>query len=176
MLSFRVFAARPPRRSPDSISNLAPISHPLSPNSFHCHRSEKTPVNSNHCHTSKIAVCNPCVCHTSEPPQGAYTRRSNIQTSRGPQPSNLPSIQRSNDLSPLFSYSCELFCMFLHMRKSQPLSFQALPHSLPKKRGGDTPNVPTFNLQTFKRSPRPIAANSFGATIPKGTRFLYDPG
>src|SRR6266478_5188408 len=146
MLSFRVFAARPPRRSPDSISNLAPISHPLSPNSFHCHRSEKTPVNSNHCHTSKIAACNPCVCYTSEPPGGLHSTF---------QPPNLPSIQRSNDLSPLFSYSCELFCMFLHMRKSQPLSFQALPHSLPKNTGwgySQPSNVQPSNLQTFPPS------------------------
>ena len=44
----------------------------------------------------------------------------------------------------------------------------------PKKapRWGDT----TFNLQTFKRSPVPLRPNAFGATIPKGTRFLYDPG
>ena len=47
----------------------------------------------------------------------------------------------------------------LHLRKAYLLCFQAIPNSLPKTtRGGGTPNVQTFNLQTFKRSERPIAA------------------
>ena len=39
-------------------------------------------------------------------------------------------------LSPLFSYSCTLFCTFLHSRKTQPFYFQAIPHSLRKTPGG----------------------------------------
>ena len=43
--------------------------------------------------------------------------------------------------NPFFSYPCALFCIFLHSRKTQLLSFQPLPHSLPKTtRGGGTPH------------------------------------
>ena len=51
------------------------------------------------------------------------------------QPSNLPMFQRVSELSPLFSHSCALFCTFLHSRKSQLVSFQAIPHSLQKNGG-----------------------------------------
>src|SRR5713226_3407186 len=33
---------------------------------------------------------------------------------------------------PLFSYTCALFCTFLHFRKPQPFFFQSLPHSASK--------------------------------------------
>jgi hypothetical protein len=57
------------------------------------------------------------------------------------------------ELSPYILYSCALFCAFLHHRKTQPLSFQTVPHSLPKTtRGGGTSNVPRPNAQTLKRS------------------------
>ncbi len=48
------------------------------------------------------------------------------------QPSKLPTLQRVSELSPLFSYLCELFCKFLHSPKTQLFSFQAIPHSLQK--------------------------------------------
>ena len=61
-------------------------------------------------------------------------------------------------LSPFLSYSCALFCAFLHPCKTHPLSFQAVPHSLAKNRGGGTSQH--FNIPTFRRSPiRPIAAD-----------------
>jgi hypothetical protein len=61
--------------------------------------------------------------------------------------SNLQSFQRVSDLSPFFSHSCALFCAFLHSAKTQALSFQAIPHSLPKTtRGG----VPRTSLQEGK--------------------------
>src|ERR1700730_9760446 len=45
---------------------------------------------------------------------------------------------------------------------------------------GCTPNVQTFNLQTFKRSSRhplvPLQPNALGATIGNDTRILHDPG
>src|SRR6266478_1688716 len=37
--------------------------------------------------------------------------------------------------SSLFSHSCALFCAFLHTRKTQPFSFQEIPHSLAKTTG-----------------------------------------
>ena len=36
----------------------------------------------------------------------------------------------------LFSYGYELFCCFLHSRKTQPFSFHAIPHSFAKTPGG----------------------------------------
>ena len=47
-----------------------------------------------------------------------------------------PLFSTSHLLSPVFSYSCALFCTFLHSRKIQLLSFQAIPHSLRKTPGG----------------------------------------
>ena len=55
-----------------------------------------------------------------------------------------------------FSISCALFCSFLHAQRIQLLSFQSLPHSLPKTPGvGGTPSPnSTFYLllSTFPRS------------------------
>jgi hypothetical protein len=42
-------------------------------------------------------------------------------------------------LSCFFSYSCALFCAFLHLGKTQPLSFHVIPHSLAKTPGGGVP-------------------------------------
>ena len=154
MLSFRVFAARPPRRSPDSISNLAPISHPLSPNSFHCHRSEKTPVNSNHCHTSKIAACNPCVCHTSEPPGGLHStfQHPNISGSPTFKPAINPTFQRS--IPSLFIFLRTLLHVFAYAQKSTP--FVSSASALFTKKTGwgysQRSNVQPSNLQTFPPS------------------------
>src|SRR6266700_6098494 len=55
--------------------------------------------------------------------------------------SNLSLVTRHSplDSSSFFSHSSALFCAFLHTCKVQPFSFQALPHSLPRKntrRGG----------------------------------------
>src|SRR6266568_3049626 len=36
----------------------------------------------------------------------------------------------------LFSYGYELFCSFLHLPKTQPFSFHAIPHSFAKTPGG----------------------------------------
>src|SRR5260370_32336161 len=51
------------------------------------------------------------------------------------QPANLPTLQRVSVLSPFFSPSFALFCTFLHSRKTQLFSFQAIPHSLRKTPG-----------------------------------------
>jgi hypothetical protein len=68
----------------------------------------------------------------------------------------------------------------LHPQRAQLFSFQALPHSASKNtRGGGIPNIGTFKRSTFKPSNDPLVPlrpNAFGATIGKGTRFLYDTG
>ena len=43
--------------------------------------------------------------------------------------------------SPFFSHSCAIFCTFLHSRKSQLFSFQAIPHSLRKTTRGGGPSA-----------------------------------
>ncbi len=50
----------------------------------------------------------------------------------GVSPSSLPTPHYP--LSLFFSNSCALFCTFLHFRKSQPVCFHAIPHSLQKKK------------------------------------------
>src|SRR5713101_4409509 len=50
-------------------------------------------------------------------------------------------------VSPFFSHSCTLFCIFLHLSTSQPLSFQSLPHSLHEIPGGG--GTPLHNDQPF---------------------------
>src|SRR3989442_7891729 len=52
----------------------------------------------------------------------------------------------SYPLSPFFSYSCALFCAFLHCAKSQLFSFQALAHSLTKKHGVGAPPLPGMSM------------------------------
>jgi len=68
----------------------------------------------------------------------------------------------------------------LHRAKSQPLYFQAFPHSLPQNtRGGGTSS---FSIEapsqlwagTFPSVP--LRRKAFGATICKGTGFLHHPG
>src|SRR6267378_2960014 len=44
-------------------------------------------------------------------------------------------------LSPFLSYSCALFCAFLHSPKLQLFSFQEIPHSLLKIRGVAYPSL-----------------------------------
>src|SRR6266581_6444275 len=87
----------------------------------------------------KMRLCKPFTCHTSEPPDSLSTfRRATFQ----------PFL----DLSPFFSNSCELFCVF----QGQPFCFQAIPNSLPQN---TPPGVPTTfqrsNIQTFRHSSAP---------------------
>jgi hypothetical protein len=60
---------------------------------------------------------------------GGYGVPSDLRTFRR---SNVQKLQRFLNLSPLFSYSCALFCTFLHSPKTQLVSFQAIPHSASK--------------------------------------------
>jgi hypothetical protein len=63
----------------------------------------------------------------------------------------------------------------LHRAKSQPLYFQAFPHSCPKTPGvGVSPNVQTSRRSSG--SPVPLRRKAFGATICKGAGFLHHPG
>ena len=63
---------------------------------------------------------------------GGYGVPSDLRTFRR---SNVQKLQRFLNLSPLFSYSCALFCTFLHSPKTQLFYFQAIPHSLQKNGG-----------------------------------------
>src|SRR5260370_16905798 len=70
MLYFRVFVNIESRRSLDSFLGLNLIPPPRFPNSFSCHRSEKTPAKSSHCHTSKTPGNNPRFRTLCEKPPG----------------------------------------------------------------------------------------------------------
>src|SRR6266849_970330 len=55
--------------------------------------------------------------------------------------SDLRASRRVSELSPFFSHPCALICTFLQSARTQPLYFQAFPHSTSKKqncRGGGT--------------------------------------
>src|SRR6266699_724667 len=57
-----------------------------------------------------------------------------LLTGVGAFPSSLP-IHAKYSLSPVFSYSCALFCIFLHSQETQPACFQGFPHSASKNTG-----------------------------------------
>src|SRR5258706_1396097 len=77
----------------------------------------------------------------------------------------LATLQSPLDSNPFFSHSCALFCTFLHRRKTQPVSFQSIPHSLPKNsRGGGTPSQ--SNNHCFNKRRRP--SRSDGGCCEKG--------
>jgi hypothetical protein len=72
---------------------------------------------------------------------------------------NSPHITRRSPLysSSFFSDSCALFCTFLHPRKTQLVSFHAIPHSLQKTPGvggGAKPSTRTRNEVTVPSDPR----------------------
>jgi len=67
-----VFAKFHLRRSPDSLSGLAPAVRPLSPNFFICHTSANSPVSPSIATLPKTTVSKPNVCHTSETPWGVF--------------------------------------------------------------------------------------------------------
>src|SRR6266851_7975603 len=138
MLSFRVIVATHPRRSPNFFPRLTPIPCPPSPNSFPCHRSEKTPAKSNHCHTSKTAQNNPCDCHTCETPRGVP--RSPLTPNKAIGNSSFAPRYRLSPipytLSPSFSRN---YALFSTTAVSQPFSHQSLPHSFHRD-GGCTPS------------------------------------
>jgi len=71
----------------------------------------------------------------------------------------LPLFPIHYPLSPLFSYSCALFCTFLHASKTQLFSFQAIPHSLPK------------NTRGWGTLPRPWAQDRPDASVPQEQEF-----
>src|SRR5229473_2885310 len=66
------------------------------------------------------------------------------------QPSNLLTLQPVSGLSPSFSHSCALFCTFLHSRKTQLFSFQAIPHSLRKTPGVGVGAAVVFLKKNFR--------------------------
>ena len=83
-------------------------------------------------------------CNGGVYPPSSTFGRSNLQIEAQLQlwsgdPDPVGTFRRVSDLSPLFSYSCALFCAFLHAAKTQVFSFQAFPHSLPKIPGVGVP-------------------------------------
>src|SRR6266550_4655395 len=60
--------------------------------------------------------------------------------------SKVQTFQRFLGLSPFFSYSCALFCTFLHSCKTQPICFQAIPYSLRNTRGALRANISETGL------------------------------
>ena len=66
---------------------------------------------------------------------------------------------------PLFSYTCALFCTFLHLPKAQSFCYQAIPHSLAKKTGvwgrgascGEVDPLPHQSLVTNHDSPSVVS-------------------
>jgi hypothetical protein len=72
-------------------------------------------------------------------------------------------LQTFNDLSSFFSHSSELFCTFLHLRKTQLVSFQAIPNSFTK-----TPGVGAL------LPPRAPSCSEWGGG-PSGNRWQPSP-
>src|SRR6266566_5844376 len=73
--------------------------------------------------------------------------------------SSLPTTHYS--LSPIFSSSCTLICIFLHLRKSQLFFFHGIAHSSTKNRGA----CPATLLKI------PIPAHSRRSRIRRGVRL-----
>src|SRR5260370_25104729 len=70
-------------------------------------------------------------------PRAPFPARTLLSLSRGHR--NCASLHSTL----FFSYSCALFCTFLHLQKTYPFCFQAIPHSLQKKHEGwGPPNFP----------------------------------
>jgi hypothetical protein len=80
-------------------------------------------------------------------------------------------------LSPLFSNSSELFCTFLHSRKTQLLSFHAIPPSFTKTPGvwgallpSRAPRFAEYPLVSTRNKMKPETANSAVLCIPCALR------
>jgi len=70
VLSFHVILTQHPRRPLDSSHCLPPTPCALSPKSFTCHTSAKSPVSLSIATLPKTRVSKPRVCHTCETPRG----------------------------------------------------------------------------------------------------------
>ncbi len=66
------------------------------------------------------------------PVESALTKRWGVGSSPA---FNIQTFRSAFHSSPLFSYPSKLFCTFLHLSKTQPFCFHAIPHSLQKTRG-----------------------------------------
>jgi hypothetical protein len=140
MLPFRVFAKLQPRRSVSPVPTVAP--------SLHFRYSGEKPVTESlfftlsfHTltHSSILRIpqllylpllCDFCI------PDGSAGRKLPGVYQLFPFWNSPPTTRLSPPYSSSFvSYSCALFCTFLHSRKTQPFSFQPIPHSASKNRG-----------------------------------------
>jgi hypothetical protein len=81
-----------------------------------------------------------------------------------------PLFPISHLLSPFFSSFCALFCTFLHSRKTQLLSFQAIPHSLRK-----TPGVGVGTAEGTADKIRPDGSPALHDRHGRGGRVLQPP-
>ncbi len=96
--------------------------------------------------------------------------------------SDLRTIQRVSELSPVFSNSCALFCTSLHSRITQLFCFQAIPHSFTSQRGwwARFPGFPICHSANPPRSPR-LSVIIFRPAIPalvptvSGSQVIYPP-
>ncbi len=70
--------------------------------------------------------------------------------------SNLEMFRRVSDLSPFFSHSSTLSCTFLHLRKTQPICFQAFPHSASKNTTAGGRAYPSLTLPLTTVNCRPF--------------------
>src|SRR5258708_25734074 len=163
MLSFRMLAARQPRRSPDLFPAwpLFPTRYLLTP--FIATDPKKRLSSPIIATLPKSPFVTPMFATHPRPP-GWLTL--DVPTSKHLGIPNLQTCQQSNvpTIYPLsFHILANSFACFCICAKVNPFRFKRFRTLCPKHRGA-TPNVPTFNLQTF---PRPIAAKRLWCNNPQ---------
>ncbi len=110
----------------------------LSPKLFPCHTSENSPVSPAIATDPKTPLCKSRICHTSETPGGCLSFQPACPafSGRAAKVNSRHAIVSGPFLYftiPFSSYSCALFCTISRSAKTQLLSFQTIPYSLPKK-------------------------------------------
>ncbi len=126
------------------VVNYRPHPRPTSPSSLPCSHShfgthpsvikKKSPFLFMHLRNANFAT--PLFCYSYKMPGGVSP---SIRTFRP------PTVSTCFRPIPFFSYLCALFCSFLLAPKTQLFCFQAIPHSLSKKKhpgGGRRFNYP----------------------------------
>src|SRR5229473_5748531 len=147
LLSYKQIALQSPQISFFVSERLCTLSFSVSCKSCVCHSCENWRMCTNNSRFgSHLAVIPEKIglffsCTYVEPILQPFCFQIHACHGGGVPPSGSPSLERdplvprSHPLSPFLSYSCALFCVFLHSSKTQPFSFQAFPHSL-RKTGG----------------------------------------
>ena len=147
LLSYKQIALESPQISFFVSKRLRTLSFSVSCKSCVCHSCENWRVCTNNSRFGSHLALSPekigpfFSCTYVEPILHPFCFQIHACDGGGVPPSGSPSLKRdplvpkSHPLSPFLSYSCALFCVFLHSSKTQPFSFQAFPHSL-RKTGG----------------------------------------